>query len=194
LAGTVVEPEAPHPDAALAQIQPLIEFAGDPRRISLRFDPVVFWKDGGTVRSNLAFFERLAAAAAASGIGDIRMSFAQWYRKARNRASARYFDYHDPPEAEKLSHAEALAAEAKARGLTLFACSQPYLMGVGGIRPSACIDGRRLQELHPAAEPVSQKKDRTQRASCLCTESKDIGSYTQSCPHGCVYCYANTLA
>ncbi|MDH4198294.1 MAG: DUF1848 domain-containing protein, partial [Candidatus Aminicenantes bacterium] len=26
---------------------------------------------------------------------------------------------------------------------------------------------------------------------CLCTESVDIGSYAQSCPHSCVYCYAN---
>ncbi|MCK4557835.1 MAG: DUF1848 family protein [Candidatus Aminicenantes bacterium] len=30
-----------------------------------------------------------------------------------------------------------------------------------------------------------------QRAECRCTESIDIGSYTQSCPHSCLYCYAN---
>ncbi|TEU04292.1 MAG: DUF1848 family protein [Candidatus Aminicenantes bacterium] len=31
------------------------------------------------------------------------------------------------------------------------------------------------------------EKDR-QRAECRCTESVDIGSYTQSCPRSCLYC------
>jgi DNA repair photolyase len=62
---------------------------------------------------------------------------------------------------------------------------------VPGIRPSACINGRLLQELHPNGAPVSVRKDRTQRRECRCTESVDIGSYTQTCPHSCVYCYAN---
>jgi hypothetical protein len=62
---------------------------------------------------------------------------------------------------------------------------------VPGLRPSACVDGTLLASLHPDHEPVSQLKDRSQRLACLCTESKDIGSYAQACPHGCVYCYAN---
>jgi hypothetical protein len=84
-----------------------------------------------------------------------------------------------------------MAAMAAARGLVLHACSQPALAGVPGVRPSACIDGAILETLHPQREPASRRKDRGQRAACLCTESKDIGSYTQACPHGCVYCYAN---
>lgn len=191
LGGTPAEAGAPGVGEALAQLPTLVAIAGLPRRVSLRFDPVLFWRDGAAVRSNLPFFGKIALAAAGLGIRDIRVSFAQWYPKARKRASVRGFDFVDPPEEEKKARAAALADEARKLGLDLYACCQPFLEGIDGIRPSACIDGRLLQSLHPGHEPVSCKKDASQRAGCLCTESLDIGSYTQTCPHGCVYCYAN---
>jgi len=177
--------------AALAQLPALAALAGDPRRVSVRFDPLLFWEERGRTRSNLEFFPEVAEASAAAGIKDIRMSFAQWYGKAVRRAGARGFVFDLPSEEEQTSRAVELAAIAAACGLVLHACSQPLLAGIPGIRPSACIDGALLGSLHPRHEPVSQRKDRSQRAACLCTESKDIGSYTQACPHGCVYCYAN---
>jgi hypothetical protein len=33
-------------------------------------------------------------------------------------------------------------------------------------------------------------KERPTRKECDCTESTDIGKY-DTCPHGCIYCYAN---
>ena len=194
LGGTPVEAGAPDLGEALAQLPLLVAITGLARRVSLRFDPILFWMEGTAVHSNLPSFGKIAVAAAGLGIRDIRVSFAQWYRKARKRSSVRGFNFIDPPEAEKKAHAEALAEEAGKLGLDLYACCQPFLEEVAGIRPSACIDGRLLQVLHPGHEPVSSKKDGSQRAGCLCTESLDIGSYTQTCPHGCVYCYANPAA
>jgi DNA repair photolyase len=194
LGGMPVEAGAPPPQEALGQLPALVKIAGRPERISLRFDPILFWRDGGAVRSNLTFFEEIATAAASCGVQDIRTSFAQWYRKARARASARGFDFVDPSDREKRDRAGELAAEAAKRGLRFFACSQPLLGNVEGVRPSSCIDGRLLESLHPGREPVSHRKDASQRAGCLCTESVDIGSYKQSCPHGCIYCYANPAA
>ena len=191
LGGGVLEPAAPAPSAALAQVEPLIRLAGDPRRVSLRFDPVVFWREGGRVRSNLSFFPVLAETAARFGVRDIRISFAQWYAKARRRAAQRGLGFVDPDEKVKKELAAGLAAKAHCHGLALHACSQSFLTSVDGILPSACIDGRLLSRLHPEGEAASDLKDRSQRQDCRCTRSVDIGSYAQPCPHGCVYCYAN---
>jgi len=193
LGGSAAEPAVPPWREALAQLSGLAALAGGPGRVSVRFDPLVFWREGGRVRTNLTIFPELAKIAAARGIKDIRISFAQWYGKARRRAAARGFAYIDPPDETKRACAADLAAVAADHGLVLHACCQPLLTGVAGIRPSACIDGELLERLHPRREPAARRKDRGQRADCLCTESKDIGSYTQTCPHGCVYCYANPV-
>jgi len=191
LGGTPIEPGAVTFREALGQLPGLVAAVGDPRRVSVRFDPVLFWEESGAVRSNLSFFPEVAAAAARNGLGDIRMSFAQWYGKAKRRAAARRFPFVDPPDEDKRARAAEMAAVAADHGLALLACCQPALAGVPGLRPSSCIDGERLESLHPRREPAARRKDRGQRASCLCTESKDIGSYAQSCGHQCLYCYAN---
>jgi hypothetical protein len=191
LGGSAIESGAPPSETVLGQVGRLVELAGHPRRVSLRFDPIVFWNEQGRLRTNLPFFETLAATAASWGVVDIRFSFAQWYAKARRRAERRGFDFVDPPLGEKLEAAAELARAASRFGLNLFSCSQNLLASVPGIRASSCINGRLLQELHPERLPARLGKDKSQRPECGCTESVDIGSYTQSCPHACIYCYAN---
>ena len=191
LGGSPWERGVPEPARALSQLDPLIRLAGSPERISLRFDPVVSWEERGGVRTNLHYFETLAPELSRREIKTVRISFAQWYRKARRRAEKYGVTYVDPDPGEKLEQARTLAGIAQAHGLQLFACSQDFLTAVPGIRPSACIDGRLLQELHPGQAPVSARQDKTQRKECRCTESVDIGSYAQPCPQSCLYCYAN---
>jgi len=192
LGGTLIEKYVIRPEEALAQIKPLLEIAGSPLRLSLRFDPIVYWWEDQTLKSNLDFFPRIARAASASGLRQIRFSFAQWYRKARLRAERLGLNYFDPPAEEKIEAAQKLSQIASAFDLELLACAQAFLTTVPGIKPSACIDGALLQKLHPRQAPVSLAKDKTQRPECHCTESIDIGSYTQSCPNSCLYCYANS--
>jgi len=191
LGGTGLEPGAPPPEEALAQLPGLVSILKDPRRLSVRFDPVVFWGKEGNRRTNLEAFDRVATAAAAAGTRDIRMSFAQWYKKAARRMRAQGLEIVDPSEDEKIEIASRLAETAGRRGLRLWACSQNFLTRAAGVEASACIDGRLLAALHPRKAAASAVKDRTQRAECGCTVSVDIGSYAQACPHACLYCYAN---
>lgn len=191
LGGTLIESGAPDPHRALRQLDALSKIAGAPRRISVRFDPLVYWTKGGRVRSNLHFFEDLAPALASLGIDTVRISFAQWYRKSKKRADRAGFAFFDPPAEEKKKAAAELVSIARLWDVRLYSCSQNFLTEVEGIQASSCIDGVFLKHLHPNREKAPGRKDRSQRPECGCTESVDIGSYTQSCPHRCLYCYAN---
>ncbi len=189
LGGGPAEPSVPRPAAALSQLQDLVAVTGDPLRVSVRFDPILSWKDGFAVLSNLPFFEIVVDGAARAGIRDIRFSFAQWYRKAARRTRAAGIDTVDPPRDEKIEVASRLAGIAGRSGIRLHACAQPFL-APAGVFCSSCIDGRTLSALHPRGERATEAKDGSQRPDCGCTKSVEIGSYSQSCGHGCVYCYA----
>ena len=97
LGGSFIEQGVHHPDVALLQLDSLIEIVGVPRRVSVRFDPVIYWKEGDKERTNLHYFEEIAPILQEKGIQDIRFSFTQWYSKAKRRASKEGFDYVDPP-------------------------------------------------------------------------------------------------
>jgi hypothetical protein len=191
LGGSFIEQGVPHPTVALSQLDSLIEIVGTPRRVSVRFDPIIYWQEMDKERTNLHYFEELAPILQSKGIQDVRFSFAQWYNKAKRRATKHGFVYIDPPPDKKVKDARCLHTVAMNYGLDLYICSQALMSETADISPSSCIDGALLQELHPDQAPVSTKKDGTQRKECLCTESVDIGSYTQFCPHCCLYCYAN---
>ncbi len=191
LGGTFIEPGVPPPAPAVDQLDALIEIVGSPERISVRFDPVVFWNDDHGLNTNLHFFKALAPELSIRGIKAVRFSFTQWYNKALKRAKNHNLNFYDPPLEEKLDCAQQLVDIAGDKKLVLYACSQDFLAQVEGVEPSACIDGNLLDKLHPLHLPVSKAKDRSQRQDCRCTNSVDIGSYTQHCGHSCLYCYAN---
>jgi hypothetical protein len=69
----------------------------------------------------------------------------------------------------------------------MFSCCADYLVN-DRIQKGHCIDGSVIESLF-FPEGFSYKEKPT-RAQCGCTESSDIGTY-DTCPHGCVYCYAN---
>ena len=191
LGGSFIEKGVPSYQTCLLQLRDLVDIVGKPERITVRFDPIVYWKESAGLGTNLSFFEKMAPSLHKNGIKNIRISFAQWYRKAVKRAAKHDFPYVDPPNEQKLADARFLVRVAQEWGLDLFSCSQDFLTEIPEIRPSSCIDGIFLRCLHPYGDAVSTKKDKTQRAECRCTESIDIGSYTQFCPHSCLYCYAN---
>ncbi len=72
--------------------------------------------------------------------------------------------------------------------LEVVSCAEVIDLDDCGIPHGKCIDEELISRI--AGYRLNIKKDRTQRAECCCNASVDIGAYN-TCPHGCLYCYAN---
>jgi hypothetical protein len=74
-------------------------------------------------------------------------------------------------------------------GIEIQSCAEDPAIGTFGISPGKCIDDELISRLFNVT--FSSKKDPGQRKTCRCVSSKDIGM-TNTCMHGCPYCYATT--
>jgi len=174
------------------RISTFIELSGrlGPRRVIWRYDPIIL-----SNRTDAAYhretFEGLCQKLAGH-TQRVITSIITFYRKTlRNLAPLEKQGYvfnKDPrgnPETEALlSH---MAKTAAGHGLEILACAEPSDYTHLGIKPSSCIDAALISELWGI--PVSSKKDPGQREHCACALSRDIGM-TDTCPHGCPYCYS----
>lgn len=83
-------------------------------------------------------------------------------------------------------------------GIKCATCGEKIDLEGFGISHNKCIDDELISRIAPDDAGLrvfigsrKGRKDRGQRIECRCIPSKDIGSY-DTCPHRCVYCYANT--
>ena len=79
----------------------------------------------------------------------------------------------------------------------LATCAERIDLSEYGIEHNRCIDPELISRLAPNDTVLQNyiynaKTDSGQRKACGCILSKDIGAYN-TCPHGCLYCYANTF-
>lgn len=137
-----------------------------------------------------------ALARALQGATDeVVVSFAQLYTRTRRNlqqaALSHGFSWHEhermDPQDARLLLAD-LAAIAAGHGMQLTICSQQALHTPGVTRQARCVDAERLERIS-GRTLVDRIKLKGNRAECGCYASRDIGEY-DTCPHGCVYCYA----
>jgi hypothetical protein len=174
-----IEPFVPSFAEAVSALRRLSATVG-PRRVLWRFDPLLPGEETGRLVTR---FDRVSEAL--SGLSArCTVSLAHPYRKSL-RATRRF------PGIWELSPslsdaAQRIVAMGRARGFTMLSCCSPLLAG-WGIPPGACVDGDYLRSLYPGEDiPAAPSPV---RPGCLCSSSRDIGSY-RTCHHGCLYCYA----
>lgn len=181
--GSAIEPHVPRADAVVAELPRLIAFLGDVRRLRLRLDPLLRLADG---RDNLGATRGIMAKAASYGISDFITSVVTPYNKIVPRLAAAGLVLAPLSGEERREIIGSLGETAATLGVKLSGCCVPELP------PAACIDGRILQELHPAGLPCRLDHPSGQRSMCGCTHAIDLGWYaSHPCYSGCLYCYAN---
>ncbi|MBT8200815.1 MAG: DUF1848 domain-containing protein [Acidimicrobiia bacterium] len=125
----------------------------------------------------------------AGAVDEVVISFVHLYKKTlRNMtwASEEFgFTWEDPSADTKRGLAAEMVEMARAHGIQLSVCSQRDFI-VEGAADARCIDAQRLEDIAGRKLNVAQ---RGARKECGCFASRDIGDY-DTCPHGCVYCYA----
>ena len=149
-----------------------------------RYDPIVLTDATPPDRHRETF---AGIARALRGVTDeVVASFLQPYRKTARNLAAAGIGWRDPEAEEKRALLADLAEIAAGQGMALTLCTQPDLGSTPGTAPARCVDALRLSDV--AGYDVAAR-EKGNRPGCLCAESRDIGDY-DSCPHGCVYCYA----
>jgi hypothetical protein len=177
-----LEHRAPPAATAVEHLRKVAERYG-PRAAVWRYDAIVF-TSLTPVQFHRESFARLAASLAGAA-DEVVVSCANIYQKAKrnlNLASTRHsFTWEDPPIEVKTSLLRDLADCARAHGMRLTVCGQPEM----GLAEASCVDPARLSDV--AGYPITAR--RKPHRPCGCYQSVDIGAY-DTCPMGCVYCYA----
>jgi hypothetical protein len=159
-----------------------------PKHINWRFDPIIISSicDGNffikAFKELAAEFEGLVERCYFSFVteyGKVKRNFEQLERTAGVQVTRCSKDF-------KIDLANELSEIAGRHGMRMYSCCGDYLVN-DRIEKGHCIYVSVIESLFP--EGLAYKEKPT-RKECGCTESTDIGTY-DTCPHGCVYCYAN---
>lgn len=183
------EPNLPEKNRLLDNMK-LLSDTYSPETINWRYDPVII--SNKTDASYHIHQFKTMAALLKGYVKRCYFSFMQSYNKIKTTIQGLEKTHDlfvvDPPVEEKIKLVSALQDIADENGMTLYSCCDTRLVNER-IKIAHCIDGELIQKLFSVKdfpfEPGPTRK------SCGCTKSYDIGIY-DSCPHGCLYCYANT--
>lgn len=149
-----------------------------------RYDPVIL---GGELDREWHLRNLVRIIDKLGGAGQrLILSAVDPYRRARSALAQALGQVSLDPSAYAATLAR-MAEEARGRGLMVQSCCEPSL-GEVGLKPGRCVDAQLLAEAAGLVLSSSPRLHR-QREGCLCHWSVDIGAY-DTCPAGCVYCYA----
>ena len=160
-----------------------------PQHINWRFDPIIissvcdrnfFIKAFEELTSEFEGLVERCYFSFVTEYGKVKRNFEQLEKSSGVKITSCGEDF-------KIDLANELSGIANSHGMQMYSCCGDYLVN-DRINKGHCIDGSIIESLFFPEGLVY--KEKPTRKECGCTESTDIGTY-DTCPHGCVYCYAN---
>ncbi|UCF99112.1 MAG: DUF1848 domain-containing protein [Spirochaetaceae bacterium] len=181
--GSELERNLPDKEQILRTFVSLARLLG-PERVVWRYDPIVFTRDYPP-SAHLRLFGILAQKLRGLTRRCVASYLTMYNKCRRNLQSVQILEIPADRKAELAAGLKSLAATC---GIELVSCACSEL-AEAGVPAGKCIDDALVASV--SGQAFSGKKDRSQRGSCLCVESADIGAY-DTCLHNCLYCYANS--
>lgn len=179
--GTDLEPNIPSVDESIDTLLELSRIVG-PKRVVWRYEPVLI-TSAYTPDVHAETFDRIASRLAGS-IAHCVFGFVEQYSKF-----AKHLPGFVPLDRDKKAAlAERLGAAAAQRGVALQACCKTGDYRSFGIAREGCITLTGLG--HANNCQFRTLKHKGTKPGCRCFESRELGAY-DTCPSGCLYCYAN---
>ena len=180
--GREIEPLVPEKARVLESVRQLSAWVGE-RAVGWRYDPV-FITERYSLEYHLRSFERMSAALSGY-VNSCVVSFIDLYEKTRrNFPQAKAVS---PDEQKRLI--QAFVEIGRKHRISIRTCCENADLAQYGADVSGCMTRAVLEKALGCRLNVPKSK-KSPRAECDCLLGADIGMYN-TCPHGCVYCYAN---
>jgi hypothetical protein len=187
--GKIFEPQSPAPNEAIECARRLSD-SYSPVSINLRYDPIIL-SDRTPPDFHIDTFARIAESLEGY-VTRAYTSFVFHYGKVRRNfgmlRSSSGILIREPDLETKQKLALQLSDIASSCGMVLHSCSDETIVS-GLIKKAHCIDGDVVRAI--AGNDSCPFAEKPTRKGCGCIESADIGEY-DTCPSGCVYCYASS--
>ena len=185
----ILEPRIPNINERIQTFQILSEKIGS-ERVIWRYDPIII-SNYTPPEYHIEKFYKISSALERY-TNRVMVSFVDYYQKTNHSLSRLedpgiQFDKEVVDTQVAFELLKELHEIASARGIEIFTCAEDRDFSDTGVTPGGCIDGELLNKLWSLKG--NYQKDKTQRKSCLCVSSRDIG-INDTCPHGCPYCYS----
>ena len=181
--GQKLEPNIPTLQESLDCFKSLSELLGA-HRVIWRYDPIII-TDDHSIKYHINNFSEIAQQLSGYTRKCI-ISFVNYYKKCIKNMKSIQFHHITEEQITKL--AERFALICKRNDISIWSCAEKISLEKYGIKHGKCIDDNLIEEL--CGYSIKIEKDKSQRTHCHCVTSIDIGAYN-TCPHGCLYCYAN---
>jgi len=184
----IFEPQAPSENESIDSVK-FLSGIFSPDHINWRYDPILV-SEITDINYHAEKFNNLCNTLSGY-IKRCYISFPTAYGKV-DRSFKKFTEDTDiplihPALQQKIDLADKLSGIAEVHGIKIYSCCGDYLAS-NKLEKGRCIDRKILSSI--ANKDLSALKTRPTRKECGCTESIDIGVY-DTCPHGCIYCYAN---